>query len=250
MKSLHFTLAICLGACYSLKAQVSPATTTFYTVFPDSAIVNEEAVYQVKRTEAPGQSRLDSVFYVATRRLVRVRTTTWPASGDTLTTTTHWRANGKQSGLDVGTSRNQHREHSTFDAEGRMRQKSVWERGQELSTECYAESGMPAACPQYQYTEQMPQFPGGAPALFRHIASTIRYPREARKRNLEGRVLTTFVVDETGQVRYVRVAQGVSPELDAEAVRAITSLPRFEPGRQNGEAVPVFYSVPVTFALR
>ncbi|GAB3293768.1 energy transducer TonB [Hymenobacter tenuis] len=249
MKYSLIALGLCLGAA-SGYAQVLPIKTTFYTVFPDSAIVQEEAVYQVRRTELPGQSRLDSVFYVTTKRLVRTCTTTWPTANDTLSTTTYWRANGKMSALNTSTGAKKHQEHLTFDAEGRMRQKSVREQGKEISAECYAESGELAACPQYQYTEQMPEFPGGAPALFRHIATTIRYPREARKHNRQGRVFTTFVVDETGKARYVRVQQGVSPELDAEAVRAIESLPRFEPGRQNGEAVPVFYSVPVTFALR
>jgi TonB family protein len=242
-------LGLCLGA-YSGHAQVLPVKTTFYTVFSDSAVVTEEAIYKVKRTEVPAQSRIDSVFYVASKRLMRVQATTWQPAGDTLITTTYWRANGKRSGLDNSSGIKKHREHLTFDTEGRTRQKTVWEGGKEISAECYSETGTPVPCAEYQYVEKMPVYPGGQQALLQYVVSTTRYPREALKKNQQGRVFVTFVVDETGYVRYARIKKGVSPELDAEALRVMNGLARFEPAQQNGETVPVHFTVPVTFAIK
>jgi TonB family protein len=100
------------------------------------------------------------------------------------------------------------------------------------------------------YSEQMPVYPGGSQALLQYIGSSVRYPREALKKRQQGKVLITFVVDETGQVRDARVKKGVSPTIDAEALRVMNGLARFEPGRQNGEAVPVYFTVPVQFAIQ
>ncbi|SNC62785.1 TonB family C-terminal domain-containing protein [Hymenobacter gelipurpurascens] len=198
----------------------------------------------------PGQSQLDSIFYVASKRLMRVRATTWQPAGDTLITTTDWRANGKRSGLNISSGVKKHQEHLAFDTEGRTRRKTVSERGKEISAECYSETGASVPCAEYQYVEKMPVYPGGHQALLAYIGSSVRYPKEALKKRNYGVVHLTFVVDETGHVSYARVKKGVSPELDAEALRVISGLARFEPGQQNGEAVPVFFTVPVTFAIR
>ncbi len=97
--------------------------------------------------------------------------------------------------------------------------------------------------------QEMPSFPGGDTALLRYISNNIRYPEEAKKENITGRVIVRFCVTETGTVDKVSVLKGVHPALDAEAVRVISSLPRFIPGKQGGVPVPVWYTAPVTFAL-
>ena len=102
----------------------------------------------------------------------------------------------------------------------------------------------------YNSVEQMPEFPGGAAALMRYLQENIKYPPEAAKNNIEGRVIVQFVIDETGQVGEVKVVRPVSEELDAEAVRVVKALPKFEPGRQDGEAVSVWYTLPVMFKVQ
>lgn len=248
MKNLIITLGLCLAACIA-SAQVQPVKTTFYTVYSDSAVVQEEAIYQVRRTETLGHLRLDSVFYVASRRLLRTSTTPWQPNGDTVTTTSYWRANGKLSGLNTNHGAKKRSEHVTFDSEGRKRRKSVWEKGKEISAECYSETGSSVACTEYQYVEKMPEYPGGQQALLQYVGRSTRYPKVALKKHQQGKVFVTFVVDETGHVRYARIKKGVSPELDAEALRVMNGLARFEPGQQNGETVPVYFTVPVTFAI-
>ena len=102
----------------------------------------------------------------------------------------------------------------------------------------------------YRSVEQMPMFPGGEYALMKHLQANIKYPPEAAKNNIEGRVIVQFVIDETGQVGEVKIVRPVSEELDAEAVRVVKALPKFEPGRQDGEAVSVWYTLPVMFKVQ
>lgn len=101
----------------------------------------------------------------------------------------------------------------------------------------------------YVVVEQMPKFPGGDAALLKYIATNVKYPEAAKNDGIQGRVIIRFCVTENGGIDLVSVLRGVDPELDAEAVRVIKTLPSFEPGKQGGIAVPVWYSVPITFAL-
>ena len=102
----------------------------------------------------------------------------------------------------------------------------------------------------YKSVEQMPRFPGGEVGLMKYLQENIKYPPEAAKNNIEGRVIVQFIVDKTGQVGEVKVLRPISEELDAEAVRVVKTLPKFEPGRQDGEAVSVWYTLPISFKLQ
>ena len=102
----------------------------------------------------------------------------------------------------------------------------------------------------YKSVEQMPMFPGGEVGLLRYLQENIQYPPEAAKNNVQGRVILQFVVDKTGQVGEVKILRSVSEEIDAEAVRVVKSLPKFEPGRQDGKPVAVWYTLPVSFNIR
>ena len=101
----------------------------------------------------------------------------------------------------------------------------------------------------YSSAEQMPQFPGGEAALMKYIQSHIQYPPTAAKNHVQGRVIVRFVVWKDGSVSEVKVVRSVDKDLDKEAVRVCKTLPKFTPGRQNGKAVDVWYTVPVTFKL-
>ena len=101
----------------------------------------------------------------------------------------------------------------------------------------------------FKSVEQMPQFPGGDAALMEYLDSHIQYPPEAAKNNIQGRVILQFVVDKTGEIGEVKVVRSVDKDLDEEAVRIVKTLPKFIPGRQNGQAVAVWYTLPVTFKL-
>ena len=98
--------------------------------------------------------------------------------------------------------------------------------------------------------EQMPQFPGGEAALLKYLSSHINYPPMAAENNVQGRVVVQFVVEKNGMVGDVMVVRSVDKDLDREAVRVCKSLPKFVPGRQNGQPVSVWYTLPVTFKLQ
>ena len=102
----------------------------------------------------------------------------------------------------------------------------------------------------FHSVEQMPQFPGGEAALMKYLQSHINYPPMAVENGVQGRVVVQFVVDKTGKVGEVVVVRTVDKDLDKEAVRVCKSLPKFTPGRQNGQAVAVWYTLPVTFKLQ
>ncbi len=102
----------------------------------------------------------------------------------------------------------------------------------------------------FKSAEQMPQFPGGDAALMKYLQSHIQYPAMAAENNVQGRVVVQFVVDKTGKVGEVKVVRSVDKDLDREAVRVCKSLPKFTPGRQNGQPVSVWYTLPVTFKLQ
>ncbi len=98
--------------------------------------------------------------------------------------------------------------------------------------------------------EEMPEFPGGDDGMKQHIAMNIKYPVEAQKKGIQGKVYVTFVVAKDGSVKDARIARGVDPHLDAEAMRVVNSLPRWTPGKQRGKAVNVSYTVPIEFKLQ
>ena len=97
--------------------------------------------------------------------------------------------------------------------------------------------------------EQMPMYPGGDSELLKYIADHTQYPAEAKANNKQGRVIIRFIVDSEGKVEDATVLKGIDPLLDAEAVRVVSELPNFIPGRQGGKAVSVYYMCPVTFTL-
>ena len=102
----------------------------------------------------------------------------------------------------------------------------------------------------FDVVEQKPQFPGGDAALLKYIGENIRYPAAAQENGVQGRVVVKFVVTKTGKVGEVQVVRSKDPDLDREAVRVVKNLPAFIPGKMNGHAVNVWYTLPVTFKLQ
>ena len=102
----------------------------------------------------------------------------------------------------------------------------------------------------FDVVEQMPEFPGGMEALFKYMAENMKYPEDAKKQQVEGRVLVQFIVETDGSVSNTEVLMRVFPSLDAEAVRVISGMPKWIPGKQNGKGVRVKYTIPVSFRFK
>lgn len=95
--------------------------------------------------------------------------------------------------------------------------------------------------------EDMPEFPCGEAALRKYITENTIYPDEAKSKGLEGKVFINFLVNKTGDVEDVKVARGVDPLLDNEAIRVVQSMPKWKPGSQRGKPVAARFTVPITF---
>ena len=104
--------------------------------------------------------------------------------------------------------------------------------------------------PIFQVVEEMPKFPGGLQEAMVFIGKNIKYPVAAQEARIEGRVIVQFVVGKDGSVSDIHTVRGVSPELDAEAIRVVSMMPKWIPGKQRGKAVAVKYTMPIMFRLK
>ncbi|WP_080237144.1 M56 family metallopeptidase [Spirosoma rigui] len=101
----------------------------------------------------------------------------------------------------------------------------------------------------FTVVQEQPTYPGGMPALMQYIAQNLQYPLKAKQKRVQGRVMVQFVVTETGAIEQVHILKGIGHGCDEEALRVISKMPNWNPGKQNGRAVAVQYNMPIQFAL-
>lgn len=102
----------------------------------------------------------------------------------------------------------------------------------------------------YTYVEQMPTFPGGETEMLKYLGKNIRYPAAAQRAGVEGLVVLSFVVSKTGEISEIQVIKNLGAGTDEEAMRVVKTMPKWTPGKQNGRAVPVRYTLPVRFTIK
>ena len=101
----------------------------------------------------------------------------------------------------------------------------------------------------FDTVEQMPEYPGGMQAMIEFLQANMKYPEDAAKQKVEGRVMVQFVVETDGSVSDVHVAKQVFPSLDAEAIRVVQAMPKWTPGKEKGKVVRVKYNLPIVFRM-
>nr|WP_320057467.1 M56 family metallopeptidase [uncultured Bacteroides sp.] len=101
----------------------------------------------------------------------------------------------------------------------------------------------------FMVVEQMPEYPGGQQALMNFLRQNVKYPANAKEHQIQGRVIAQFIVEKDGSISDRHIVRSVSPELDAEAMRVMSIMPKWEPGKQRGENVRVKYTIPISFNL-
>ncbi len=101
----------------------------------------------------------------------------------------------------------------------------------------------------YVIVEQMPEFPGGQEAMKEYIYSNLHYPSTLVEMGIEGRVTLRFTVTKEGDIKDILVIRGVEKDMDREAIRVVDCMPKWEPGKQNGEAVDVYFTLPIVFRI-
>ena len=102
----------------------------------------------------------------------------------------------------------------------------------------------------FDVVEVMPQFPGGQIAMLQYIMKNIKYPEQAMKEGIQGRVAVRFIVEKDGSISDVKPILSVHPLLNKEAVRVVESMPKWTPGKHNGKPVRVRFNLPVMFKLK
>jgi TonB family protein len=132
---------------------------------------------------------------------------------------------------------------------GKVKHEEMYQAGELVQGTYFNEKGESFTYNAYDY-EAMPEYPGGMPALSNFLRSQLKYPKEAKKRNIGGTVFVGFVVDNTGQVKDVKVVKGIGFGCDEEAVRVVAAFPPWNPGRQRGQAVSVRYALPIRFLMQ
>lgn len=103
--------------------------------------------------------------------------------------------------------------------------------------------------PIFMVVDEMPEYIGGNQALFEYIRTNVKYPEEAKEQGLEGKVFVRFMVNKAGEVSNAKVLRGEYPLLNEEALRVVENMPDWLPGKQDGEAVNVYYNIPINFKL-
>lgn len=102
----------------------------------------------------------------------------------------------------------------------------------------------------FEYLEEMPEFPGGAGEMMKWLNKNMVYPPIAAENNIQGRVMVSFVVEPDGSISNVNIARGVDPNLDKEAMRVVSKMPKWKPGMQTGKPVRARFTLPVQFRLQ
>ena len=101
----------------------------------------------------------------------------------------------------------------------------------------------------FMVVENMPEFPGGDLGLMKFIQKNVKYPAIAKEYNITGKVYVSFIVDKQGKVTNVKIVRGVDKNLDGEALRVVSALPNYKPGKQRGKPVRVMFTIPINFTL-
>lgn len=131
--------------------------------------------------------------------------------------------------------------------DGAIRRIEIYKEGKMLVGKVYAKDGSELP---YFDSHVMPQFPGGENELMRYLGKSIRYPTSAQRKKISGIVIVSFIVETDGSLKDIEVVKSVQDDLDAESVRVIKSMPFWVPGLQEGETVPVTFTVPIRYSLR
>lgn len=135
----------------------------------------------------------------------------------------------------------------TYWENGKPKRKDEYRDGKLIKGTCYDAEGHPV--PHFAFM-QMPEFPGGEKALMNYLARKIKYPKQARKKSITGRVVIQFTVNKKGKITDPRIVESVSPDLGSEALRVVKGMPDWKPGLQDGELVDVQYNLPIQFQLQ
>ena len=134
----------------------------------------------------------------------------------------------------------------TYWENGKLKRSDRYENDQFVSGNCFSSTGKDTS---YFPYEQRPVYPGGTAEISKYVSNAVKYPAEARRKEIQGRVMVQFSVNEDGKLGDFKVTQKVEPMLDEEALRVIKNMPDWQPGKIDGKPAKFLYALPVIFML-
>lgn len=160
-----------------------------------------------------------------------------------------WHENGKLASHQEFVHGKQAGERLLYYESGQLKRREQYQDGKRTAGQCYDAQGGAITFFEYQVMPVYPEGKGDQLAIINAVARSIRYPKDALKANVQGRVFVKFIVDKEGHVADVEVVQSLFPSLDAETVRAVRQLHRFRPGLQDGLSVAVSFTLPIHYGI-
>lgn len=135
----------------------------------------------------------------------------------------------------------------TYWENGQKKRLDSFKNGEFIRGECFNGDGEVIS---YYAYEVMPEFKGGMDALMKYLSEEIKYPKKARRKNIQGLVIVGFVVNTDGSIYNIKIVKSINEELDKEAIRVVSGMPNWNAGRQDGEAIKVSFNLPVRYRLK
>lgn len=221
-----------------LKWVPQKTVATFYNNFNVLPLKNRIKMMNKKRTKEIGKSKLLIFLVLAT--LLLVISNMEVIARSTIKSDVSQRQNNES----LSSADTDYAQTTLADNLYDTGMYSVQQEKNKKKTEISEEDEKP-----YEVVEVMPVFPGGMNALMDYIKTNLKYPKEAMQKQLEGQVIVQFIVNKNGEIKNTRIARGIDPLLDNEAMRVVSAMPQWTPGKQSGKAVPVYYTLPIVFKL-
>lgn len=160
---------------------------------------------------------------------------------------TRWFENGQVQISEEYAENKRHGVLSTYYPDGKLRRREQYQNGASVKSECFSADGKLTPCTDYVL---FPEYPGGVNKLMKELQSAITYPRKQIRKNVTGQVFVRFIIDKSGMIKAPSITKSLDPVLDAAAVRAVTSLRSWTPGRLDGELTETLFTLPVTFTIQ
>lgn len=135
----------------------------------------------------------------------------------------------------------------TYYSNGGLRRREEYQNGVSVKSECFSADNKPIPCSDYVL---FPEYPGGVNKLMKELQSEITYPRKQIRKNITGQVFVRFIIDKSGVIKASSITKSLDPILDAAALRAVSSLRSWTPGRLDGELTETLFTLPVTFTIQ
>jgi periplasmic protein TonB len=157
-----------------------------------------------------------------------------------------WSENGNLSSESEYVNDKMHGTFKTYWDNGKLKRSDRYENDQFVSGNCFSSTGKDTS---YFPYEQRPVYPGGTAEISKYVSNAIKYPADARRKEIQGRVMVQFSVNEEGKLGDFKVTQKVEPMLDEEALRVIKNMPDWQPGKIDGKPAKFLYALPVIFML-